>query len=117
MKFRFLFVLASLILALQTSSSLAYDVNARGCPGSNMRSLPSNKHVTVTFVNRSPKMQAIYWVDFNGHPKHYRNISPGQSYNQSSYQSHVWYVWEGFKNGHCNYWLSLPPMNQTVTIR
>lgn len=121
MKLRHLIVLAAVFAGPLTTNALALDIKSGpNCPGPNMRSLPSNEHVNVLFQNTSRKVQQIYWVDFNGNTQLYKGLAPGENFSVSSYSSHVWIVVElfaGLTNRGCNYWTSLPPFDQTVTIR
>jgi dipeptidyl aminopeptidase/acylaminoacyl peptidase len=46
----------------------------------------------VTFVNDSHVPVAVYWMDFEGHRKHYATLPPGGRHRQPTYAGHVWVV-------------------------
>ena len=46
----------------------------------------------ITFMNQTPKVIQVVWLDFEGSPKVYGNVQPGEFYTSSSYAGHVWLV-------------------------
>lgn len=97
-----------------TQSALGQNVNARNCPGPNIRSMESNFAINLSFFNDSPVSQDIYWLDFDGRLIFYRTLFPGEAYVQPTFGSHAWVVWEG---DHCNFWTSGPMENTDINIR
>jgi hypothetical protein len=45
---------------------------------------------SIKFVNQSSRTLDIYWLDYNGARVLYWTLSPGQSYDQSTYVGHPW---------------------------
>ena len=46
----------------------------------------------ISFVNQTAGPIQILWLDFDGAPKLYGEIKPGDTYTSSSYAGHVWLV-------------------------
>jgi dipeptidyl aminopeptidase/acylaminoacyl peptidase len=46
----------------------------------------------LTIVNRTHGAVLVYWMDFEGHRKHYATLQPGGELPQSTYEGHVWVV-------------------------
>jgi hypothetical protein len=46
--------------------------------------------VSLTFHNRSQRALRVFWVDFSCQEKLYADVPAGQSYNVSTFASHVW---------------------------
>jgi hypothetical protein len=52
---------------------------------------PASDTVTrVRFENRSGRTLDLYWLDFEGHRKHYGTIAAGGEIAQPTYVGHVW---------------------------
>ncbi|WP_240488925.1 hypothetical protein [Labilithrix luteola] len=47
---------------------------------------------TVSFVNRRSHAVELVWIDFDGHARHYADISPAQAHSQATFAGHVWMV-------------------------
>ncbi|WP_063710792.1 hypothetical protein [Actinokineospora enzanensis] len=56
------------------------------------RSPASDHSVILTFANRLTISVAVSWVDFDGHEVFYRQLAPGESYQQQTFTGHVWVV-------------------------
>ncbi|MBA3554920.1 MAG: hypothetical protein H0W29_09220 [Gemmatimonadales bacterium] len=60
-----------------------------------IRSLNSNKPVTVTFSNGfstgGPSI-TTFWLDYSGQRVFYNSLNPGQSYEQGTFVTHPWIV-------------------------
>ncbi len=48
--------------------------------------------VTVTFVNNSANDVEVFWVDGDGGEQKYLDITPGDSFDQGTFPTHVWRV-------------------------
>jgi hypothetical protein len=47
--------------------------------------------MTVRFANSSTELRSIYWVHAqNATLVHYQNLQPGESYEQPTYEGHLW---------------------------
>ena len=46
----------------------------------------------LTIINHSQGTVDVYWMDFEGHRKHYGTLPPGARLPQSTYGGHVWVV-------------------------
>lgn len=80
-------------------------------PGS-LRSANSSTAVNITVANGSNRTLKIYWLDYQGGMKYYRDLSPGQSYVQATFVSHPWIAVDG--SGRCAGGAFLPGRNGTV---
>lgn len=61
----------------------------------NQRSVNSDTPVTVTFRNRSGEYRSVEWIDFNGQPKNYATLNPGEEYTQQTFLTHPWMFTDG----------------------
>lgn len=114
MKFLAATFLAAAITLTVPGAVQAQSLTAPGCPGLGFRSVPSSQVVTMTVVNSSPEPVAVYWSDHNGSLQFYKALNPGEAYNQSTYASHSWVFWQGSR---CEFYFTMPTIDQTVTIR
>jgi VHL beta domain len=55
----------------------------------------SNTRVRVKFVNRTNAFRTVMWIDFQGRPKQYASLNPGQSYSVDTFLSHPWMITDG----------------------
>ncbi|HLX63950.1 MAG TPA: prolyl oligopeptidase family serine peptidase [Planctomycetota bacterium] len=63
-------------------------------PSSN-RPRPSRRTgdpTTLTFLNHTKGAIDIYWLDTAGERKHYAEVKPGESWESTTYDGHVWLV-------------------------
>lgn len=62
-----------------------------GCPApGSVRSLNSNRPAVIHFANSTGRPLKIYWLDFQGQRKFYRELKTGQDYMQPTYLTHPW---------------------------
>ncbi|EFL89934.1 hypothetical protein [Ahrensia sp. R2A130] len=95
------------------SNTTVSDASCQQLRGS--RSPGTQQKTTVTFTNSSNQTRLIDWVDFNGKPVRYQTLQPGQSYQQSTYVSHVWRVTDNA--GNCIQMSAARNSNDSVNIR
>ncbi|RUS30241.1 hypothetical protein BC938DRAFT_479682 [Jimgerdemannia flammicorona] len=55
---------------------------------------------TITFVNVAKISIYIYWLDWDGKYTFYKLLAPGESYDQQTYEHHVWAI--STSNGNSN---------------
>lgn len=99
-------ILATLALWAGTISATAMpndpDNKPRGlnCPApGSVRSLNSAQPTNIQFVNSSGRPLKIYWLDYKGQRKFYKDLNVGQSYRQKTYMTHPWIAVDG--RGNC----------------
>lgn len=63
-----------------------------------LRSLNSASRSTVEFFNGSRQNVQLYWLDFQGKRKHYRDIAPATAHVQQTYATHPWIVTDSAGN-------------------
>jgi hypothetical protein len=80
-------------------------------PGS-LRSQNSSRAVKITVANSSFRPLKIYWLDYNGGMKFYRELAHGQSYVQSTYAGHPWVAVD--RSGKCVGGPFMPGTNGTL---
>lgn len=62
-----------------------------GCPApGSVRSLDSNRPAVIRFANGTGRTLEIFWLDFQGQRKFYRQLKTGQDYRQPTYLTHPW---------------------------
>jgi hypothetical protein len=62
-----------------------------GCPApGSVRSSNSNQPTVIQFANSTFRTLKIYWLDFNGQRKFYRELKHGQDYRQPTFMTHPW---------------------------
>jgi hypothetical protein len=65
----------------------------------------------VTFVNRTDGFRSVMWIDYNGVPREYQNLDPGQDYAQQTFVGHPWMITDG--PGNCLE-IYMPPAGDSV---
>jgi hypothetical protein len=60
--------------------------------GPDYASRPSQEPTGMTFVNRSGQALQIFWLDFQGYRKLYRQLTPGDRFRQDTFIGHNWLV-------------------------
>jgi hypothetical protein len=55
-------------------------------------SRPSKDATGMVFANRSNSTVKIYWLDFQGHRRLYRSLSPGDKTTQNTFIGHNWLI-------------------------
>lgn len=58
-------------------------------PGS-VRSMNSDQIADIQFVNNTRGVLRIYWLDFQGQRKFYKELKPGEDYVQQTFATHPW---------------------------
>lgn len=79
-----------------------------------MRSPSSTQATTVTFVNASGMARGIMWIGFDGHPKDYATLNPGERTTIKSFVGHAWMIVTG--PGDCLEILTAAPGDPTVQL-
>lgn len=85
------FVALGLVAILPVSAAQAASCASFG----RVKSKNSNTPVTVTFVNKSGAYRSVMWIDFNGQPKDYAGLNPGQKYTINTFLTHPWMFTDG----------------------
>lgn len=88
-----------------------------GCPAAGRyKSVRSQQKAPVSFANRSDRAINVYWLDFNGQPREYAALLPGESKSFSSYVGHFW-IAKSF-DGRCAGGLhAVNPGNNAIVLR
>ena len=60
-----------------------------------LKSIDSKSPTTITFVNASNAQRGLLWLGYDGQPKDYGNIAPGQSRTQKTFLGHPWMITNG----------------------
>ena len=55
----------------------------------------SDVPVNMTFVNQSDGFRAVYWIGFDGQPKQYATLNPGEEFAISTFMTHPWMFTDG----------------------
>lgn len=76
--------------AATLSAATAEDVSCAG--RSKLHSRKSDAPAKITFVNKSGMDRAILWLDFEGNPKTYADLKPGEERTFDTYVTHPWMV-------------------------
>jgi hypothetical protein len=58
----------------------------------NWRSKPSQRPLTIVFVNRRAEPVTLDWIGFGGDRQRYATISPGSSVAQETFLWHRWTI-------------------------
>ena len=61
----------------------------------NLKSVDSRMNITLRIQNRSGEQRTLLWLDYNGQPKHYKDLAPGESYTQQTLVGHPWMATDG----------------------
>src|SRR5262249_48086806 len=57
-----------------------------------LRSLRAEAKTSVLFVNRTPEILQVYWLDYPGKRKLYSVVQPGGTYEVTTFATHPWVV-------------------------
>ncbi len=60
-----------------------------------LKSKESKTKTTITFVNRAKTYRGLLWLGFDGQPKDYGNVAPGQEKTIQTFLTHPWMVATG----------------------
>jgi len=85
------FVAFVLVVAVSAPTTQAASCASFG----RVKSKNSNTPVTVIFVNKSGAYRSVMWIDFNGQPKNYAGLNPGQRFTVHTYLTHPWMFTDG----------------------
>ena len=88
--------------------------SAQNCASENMRSPQSRDATVITFVNKGPESRRIFWIDFTGARKFYKEIGPGQSFRQPTFLGHLWIA--AREDDRCQTVVSARPFPLTVDV-
>ena len=55
----------------------------------------SDVPVSMTFVNLSDDFRAVYWIGFDGQPKQYATLNPGEEFAINTFMTHPWMFTDG----------------------
>ena len=83
----------AVLLLISSTVAMSADNSCKGL--FKVRSQNSSTPTTITFVNKAKTDRAILWLDFNGRPKSYADLSPGKSITLDTYLTHPWMVATG----------------------
>ncbi len=86
-------MLAAACFLLSTAAAQAADVSCKQL--FKLKSIKSGSPTTITFVNASNAQRGLLWLGFDGHPKDYGNLAPGQSRTQKTFVGHPWMITNG----------------------
>ena len=62
---------------------------------SKLRSQNSKTPIKLTFINKSGAMRGILWLDFDGQPKDYANLSDREQVTLDTFMTHPWMITDG----------------------
>ncbi|MEO0729655.1 MAG: hypothetical protein AAFY64_04650 [Pseudomonadota bacterium] len=60
-----------------------------------IKSRDSRRPVTIRFHNRTRSERTAMWLDYQGRPKEYKRLRPGESYTQQTFIGHPWMFVDG----------------------
>ena len=60
-----------------------------------VHSINSDVPVTVTFRNMTDSYRSVMWIGFDGVPKNYANLNPGQEFTVNTFLTHPWMFTDG----------------------
>lgn len=78
------------ILALTMLSKESLSENLHQSEIYRIKSISSDYKTTINFINKSNEEIKIFWIDFNGNRKFYKNLKPYEKYKEITYLTHVW---------------------------
>jgi hypothetical protein len=58
----------------------------------NLKSPPGVRASKVSFRNSSKDQRRVYWINGNGTRQFFSDVSPGQTYDVSTFAAHIWVV-------------------------
>ena len=60
-----------------------------------LKSASSSTPTTIAFVNESKTQRGLLWLGFDGQPKDYGNVAPGERKQLSTFLTHPWMIATG----------------------
>ena len=106
-------LLAAAVVSLPTLAS-AETPHASCKQRAKLRSPNSTQATAVTFVNASGMSRGILWIGFDGHPKDYASLNPGERTTIKSFVGHPWMITTG--PGDCLEIVVATPGNPTFML-
>lgn len=111
---RLLPVIAS-VLAISVLHAVPAAADASCSKFGSLRSKNANTPTKLTFVNQTPEMRVIEWINYQGGTQEYARLQPGDTWTVNTFLTHPWLVTDG--PGNC-YKIYLPkPGARTVTLK
>lgn len=100
------FATATLTAAFLLSTSPSVEAREVACDaGTSLKARNGDTKSTITFTNRTPDKQTVYWIDYDGKRHKYQDLDPGESYDQPTFLTHPWLV-TGAKNKCVGFYLA-----------
>ena len=110
-----LFPVAISIVALSALTALPAAADYSCSKYGTVKSQNSNTPAKLTFINKTPEMRVIEWINYQGGLQEYARLDPGQSYTVNTFLTHPWLVSDG--PGNC-YKIYLPKAgSRTVKLK
>ena len=81
--------------AAASVNTLLAEADASCKDRSKLRSQNSKTPIKLTFINRSGAMRGILWLDFDGQPKDYANLSDREQVTLDTFMTHPWMITDG----------------------
>ncbi len=81
--------------AASNVNTLLAEADASCKDRSKLRSQNSKTPIKATFINRSGAMRGILWLDFDGQPKDYANLSDREQVTLDTFMTHPWMITDG----------------------
>jgi C-terminal processing protease CtpA/Prc len=69
----------------------------------------SQIQTAITFLNGSGQVRRVYWLDYSGERVFYRELQPGESYEQQTFLTHPWLITDAQGNGLAVYYPDSAP--------
>jgi von Hippel-Lindau disease tumor supressor len=70
-----------------------------GCSNAgNMRSIKSNRQITVVFANGPGRSVNVYWINFTAGRQLYKSLGPNERYSINTFIGHSWVVTDTSNN-------------------
>ena len=87
-------ILGIIIALITTQTSVANSGPEASAEEANcsFSSAEGKEKTSITFVNATDHIVAIYWEDYHGLKRSYNQLDPGASYEQQTYVTHPWCV-------------------------
>lgn len=61
----------------------------------NITSRNSDVPVSLTFVNKTDGQRGVIWISFDGVPKQYASLNPGEKFSINTFLTHPWMFTDG----------------------
>lgn len=78
---------------VNTIANTSIEPTESGCPQEgHIKSPASTNAASITFDNQTGGNMKVYWIDFEGARKFYRDLNAHTAYTQATWVGHVWVV-------------------------